>query len=199
MLTMADRFSPEQVREYTQLIHEGGHNLLRLINQILDLTKLSAGRYELRRVRIDAGAALWSAYSSFEAKAAAKNLIVDADAALDLVVEADEGAFSAMLAHLLDNAVRFTPAGGRIDLSVKRDGNRIAVRVADNGPGVAEDDIARILRPFEQGGRGMADHTSGAGLGLTLVNAFADAHGGSLAIESGAGKGFAATIALPAA
>jgi len=199
MLSMADRFNAEQVREYTKLIHEGGHNLLRLINQILDLTKLSAGRYELRRTRIDAGAALWAAYSSVEAKAAAKNLSVDVSADLDHAIEADEIAFTTMLSHLLDNAVSFTPAGGRIDLSVTRDGNRICLRIADNGPGVAEDDIARILRPFEQGGRSMSDHTSGAGLGLTLVKAFAEAHGGSLAIESGEGRGFAAIIALPAA
>ncbi|HTT96702.1 MAG TPA: PAS-domain containing protein [Rhizomicrobium sp.] len=199
MLSMADRFTPDQVREYTTLIHEGGHNLLRLINQILDLTKLSAGRYELRRARIDAGAALWSAYGSFEAKAAARNLTVEVSAALDFVVDADEAVFSGMLAHLLDNAVNFTPAGGRIDLSVMRDGDRICIRVADNGPGVAQDDIARILLPFEQGGRGMTDHTSGAGLGLTLVHAFAEAHGGALAIESAAGNGFTATISLPAA
>jgi two-component system cell cycle sensor histidine kinase PleC len=199
MLSMADRFTPDQVREYTKLIHEGGHNLLRLINQILDLTKLSAGRYELRRVRIDAGATLWSAYSGVEARAAAKSQTVEVSADLDFVVDADEGVFSGMLGHLLDNAVNFTPAGGRIELSVARHGDRILVRVADNGPGVAEDDIARILRPFEQGGRGMTDHTSGAGLGLTLVKAFAEAHNGSLAIESGAGKGFTATIAMPAA
>jgi cell cycle sensor histidine kinase DivJ len=104
-----------------------------------------------------------------------------------------------MLSYLVDNAVTFTPAGGMIDLSVAREGGMISVRIADNGPGVAEEDIARILRPFEQGGRGMSDHTSGAGLGLTLVKAFAEAHGGSLLIESAPDKGFAAIIALPAA
>jgi two-component system cell cycle sensor histidine kinase PleC len=199
MLSMADRFSAEQVREYTKLIHEGGHNLLRLINQILDLTKLSAGRYELFRTRIDAGAALWSAYSAFEAKAAAKNLTVEVSASLDFVIDADESAFAAMLSYLVENAVTFTQAGGTIDLSVTREAGKIFVRIADNGPGVAEEDIARILRPFEQGGRGMSDHTSGAGLGLTLVKAFAEAHGGSLLIESAPDKGFAAIIALPAA
>jgi signal transduction histidine kinase len=199
MLTMADRFDAEQVREYTKLIHEGGHNLLRLINQILDLTKLSAGRYELFRTRFDVGAALWSASSAFEAKAAAKNLTGEVSASLDFVIDADEGAFAAMLSYLIENAVTFTQAGGAIDLSVAREDGKVFVRIADNGPGVPEEDIARILRPFEQGGRGMSDHTSGAGLGLTLVKAFAEAHSGSLTIESAPSKGFAAIIALPAA
>jgi two-component system cell cycle sensor histidine kinase PleC len=199
MLSMGSRLSDEQVKEYSALIHAGGHNLLRLINQIIDLTKLSAGRYELRRTRMDTGAAVWAAYSAFEAKAAAKTLTVDVDATLDFVVEADEAAFASMLSCLIENAISFTQAGGRVDLSVKSDGSRVRVRVADNGPGVAEDDIARILRPFEQGGRGMADHTSGAGLGLTLVKAFAEAHGGSLAIESGETQGFAAIVSLPVA
>ena len=199
MLSMADRFTPEQVREYTSLIHAGGHNLLRLINQILDLTKLSAGRYELHRTRFDAGAVVWSAYSAFEAKALAKGLTIEATTTDQFALDADETVFGAMVSHLVDNAVNFTPSGGRIELSLVREDNRICVRVADNGAGVAEDDIARILLPFEQGGRGMTDHTSGAGLGLTLVKAFAEAHGGALTIQSGAGKGFTATIALPAA
>jgi two-component system, cell cycle sensor histidine kinase PleC len=199
LLSMGERFGPEQVKEYAGLIHDGGQNLLRLINQILDLTKLSAGRYELRRTRIDAGAALWSACGAFEAEAAVRSLTMDVSAPSGHIVDADETALAAMLSHLIENAVRFTPEGGRIVLSVSGDDGTIALRIADNGPGVAEEDIARILLPFEQGGRGMADHTSGAGLGLTLTKAFAEAHGGTLAIESGMGKGFTATITLPAA
>jgi signal transduction histidine kinase len=198
MLAMADRFSPDQVKEYAGLIHEGGRNLLRLINQILDLTKLSAGRYELRRVQLDAGAMLWSAHGAFEAKARAKEIAIDTThVPSGLLVEADENALQLMVFQLVENAVSFTQKGGAVGLAALREGERVLVRVADNGPGV--DDVARILRPFEQGGRGTTDHTSGAGLGLTLVKAFAEAHGGSLAIESAPGRGFTATIALPAA
>lgn len=198
LLSMSERFGPEQVKEYAGLIHDGGQNLLRLINQILDLTKLSAGRYELHRGRVDAGAVLWTVYSAFAARIAAKNLTVDVDAPLEITVDADEAAFATMLTHLVENAVRFTPEGGRIALSVSRENATIVVRIADNGPGIAEEDIARILLPFEQGGRSMADHTSGGGLGLTLTKAFAEAHGGALLIESAAGKGFIASISLPA-
>jgi signal transduction histidine kinase len=200
MLSMADRFGPEQVKEYAGLIHDGGRNLLRLINQILDLTKLSAGRYELRRTRLDAGAMLWAAHGAFEARAKEKAVALDAEgAAIGHLVDADETVLQSIVFQLVDNAVSFTRSGDRIALFAAPDGERIRIGVRDTGPGVSADDIARILRPFEQGGRGTTDHTGGAGLGLTLVKAFAEAHGGSLEIASGTGEGFQATIVLPAA
>jgi two-component system, cell cycle sensor histidine kinase PleC len=199
MLTMGERFSPEQVKEYAGLIHDGGRNLLRLINQILDLTKLSAGRYELRPGPVDAGALLWTAHAGAEPRARAKSVAIETDVPPGLAVQADESAFGQMVVHLVDNAVAFTNEGGRIALTGARDGEMVRVRVADNGPGVPKEDIARILLPFEQGGRSAATHTAGAGLGLTLVKAFAEAQGGQLVVESDEGKGFAATIVLPAA
>jgi signal transduction histidine kinase len=198
MRTMPGRCNEEQVKEYAGLIHEGGRNLLRLINQILDLTKLSAGRYELRRERLDAGATLWAACGAFEARARDKQIALDAGAApFGLMVDADESAFTTSVFQLVENAVSFTQAGGAVSLSAARVGGMVQVKVSDNGPGV--DDVARILLPFEQGGRGTTDHTGGAGLGLTLVKAFSEAHGGSFKIDSAPGKGFTATIALPCA
>ena len=197
---MAGQFDTGQVQEYASLIHSGGQNLLRLINQILDLTRIAGGRYELRRERLDVGGALWAARDSYGDRAAAKNIAIEIDAGpFSLAVEADETVFGQMIAQLMNNAVTFTPAGGTIRLSVcGRDGH-VHLCVADNGPGVAPEDLARILEPFEQGGRSASDHTDGAGLGLTLTKAFAELHGGSLKIESEPGKGFAATITLPAA
>jgi signal transduction histidine kinase len=196
--SMADRVGPEQVKEYAGLIHHGGQNLLRLINQILDLTKISAGRYELRRTNVDAGSLLWLAKGEFEARAQEKSIVIDADCCpVGLFVHADENALAAMTRALIDNAVNFTQQGGVVRLSVSKDGNAVKIRVCDNGPGVAEGDLERILLPFEQGGRGTTDHSDGAGLGLTLVKAFSELHGGALKIESA--DGFTATIELPAA
>ncbi len=107
--------------------------------------------------------------------------------------------FGQMVGHLLDNAIAFTQEGGRIVLSAAAQGGRVRLAVADNGPGVAPQNLARILEPFEQAGCATTDHAAGAGLGLTLVKAFAELHGGSLAIESAPGRGFTATIDLPAA
>jgi two-component system cell cycle sensor histidine kinase PleC len=197
MLTMGDRFSPEQVKEYAGLIHEGGHNLLRLINQILDLTKLSAGRYELHRTKVDAGAVMWSAFGAHEPRAAAKRVTLDANAVpVGLGVDADESVLTAIIFQLVDNAVSFTQSGGEVLLSAKMEPGHVVLRIADNGPGVK--DIQRILLPFEQGGQSTTDHTGGAGLGLTLVKAFTEAHGGTFTIDSAPGKGFTATVTLPA-
>jgi two-component system cell cycle sensor histidine kinase PleC len=200
LIQMAERFDADQTREYATLIHAGGHNLLRLINNILDLTRIAAAKFEPRLVRIDAGGALWIAKDSYAERAEAKRLTIDADGCpVGLIVEADENAFNQMVAQLLDNAVAFTPEGGTITLGARRSAGRVLLRIADNGPGVGTDDLARILEPFEQVGRSTTDHAHGAGLGLTLVKAFAELHGGTLHIESAPGQGFAATIDLPAA
>ena len=196
---LSDTLTPVQIREYAALIHQGGANLLKMLNQIMDLTKISAGRYDLRKVRLDAGNVLWQARENFSARAQARQINVDAeDCPRGAAVDADETVFSAMVNALLDNALTFTPDGGQIWLSVKSEGDQVAISVADNGPGVAEQDLKRILEPFEHAGRSQ-DHANGAGLGLTLVNAFAELHKGRLEIESGTGKGFRATLMMPKA
>jgi signal transduction histidine kinase len=194
--SLANNAKPEQIREYAELIHQGGKNLLRLINQILDLTKISAGRYELRRQPMDACTGLRLARETYEERAAAKNIHIESTSCESgLMVDVDEAVYGTMLGQLVENAVYFTQAGGEVRLTAERRGERIVISVSDNGPGVPPEDLERILAPFEQGG----DHTSGAGLGLTLVKAFAELHGGSLTVESAAGKGFTAMIELPAA
>src|SRR5262249_229417 len=105
---MAEGMAPEQVREYAALIHAGGHNLLKLIHNILDLTKLASGRFEMRPVRIDVGAALWRAKDASDAQAMARDIAIDADACpIGLVVRADEIAFGQIVSQLLDNALAF--------------------------------------------------------------------------------------------
>jgi signal transduction histidine kinase len=188
------------VREYAGLIHAGGSNLLRLINHILDLTKLAGGKYEPQRRHIDVGDALWNARNSYGDRAAAKAMTIDAgDCRPGLTVEADEHAFEQIVNHLVDNAVSHGRRGGTVRLSAERASGRVRFRVADDGPGVAREDLARILEPFEQVGRTTSDHSHGTGLGLTLAKAFAELHGGTLAIASTAGEGFTATVELPAA
>jgi two-component system cell cycle sensor histidine kinase PleC len=197
---LADSAGPDQIREYAGLIHIGGQNLLRMLNQILDLTKISAGRYELNRQTIDTGLSLWSLKDRYDGVAAEREIVLMVEnAGPGLCVEADESAYNAMLGNLIENAVAFTPSGGTVTLSAARNGDRVAITVADDGPGVAAADLPRILEPFEQGGRSTHDHSAGAGLGLTLVKAFTELHGGTLTLTSDTGKGFAATVCLPVA
>jgi two-component system cell cycle sensor histidine kinase PleC len=198
MLAMKGRLSEDQVQEYTTLIHDGGRNLLRLINQILDLTKLSAGQYELYRATIDAGAVLASVHSDFEARAAARRIALELDAAPGHIVDADDTALVTILTQLVVNAVSYTQDGGTVRLSVSRDGGSVCLRISDNGPGVAPEEIARLLMPFEQGGRSIADHAAGAGLGLTIAKALTEAHGGTFTVDSAVDQGFHVTVTLPA-
>ncbi|HWY64393.1 MAG TPA: PAS-domain containing protein [Rhizomicrobium sp.] len=200
METLADNMSPAQIREYAGLVHQGGDNLLKIINQIMDLTKISAGRYDLRRMPVDAGAVLWLARDAFLHRATARGIAIDADnCPVGLMADADEAVLTAMVHSLLDNAVTFT-TGKCITLSATALEGGIAVTVEDDGGGVPAQDLARILEPFEHAGRGEgAEHAKGAGLGLTVVKAFAELHGGWLELDSSIGEGFKATVTLPAA
>ncbi len=195
-----DTLAPEKVLEYAELIHAGGHNLLRLLNQILDLTRIAGGRYDLRRERLDARQIVRDVQDNFAERARAKSIaFVDGGCAPGVMVDADEGALRAMLGQLTDNAINFTQSGGAVEFMVNRSGPRVRFVVSDNGPGVTPQDLERILEPFEQVGRGTSDHQGGAGLGLTLAKALAELHGGSLVVESVAGQGFTAMLELPSA
>jgi len=201
MATLADNLSPAQIREYAGLVHQGGANLLKIINQIMDLTKISAGRYDLRRMPVDAGSVLWLARDVYLSRATARGIAIDTDnCPVGLMADADEAVFTAMVHSLLDNAVTFTN-GGRITLTAAATEGGIAVTVEDDGIGVPQEDLARILEPFEHGGGRSegSEHAKGAGLGLTLVKAFAELHGGWLELDSKLGEGFKATVILPAA
>jgi cell cycle sensor histidine kinase DivJ len=200
MATLADNLSPAQIREYAGLVHQGGNNLLKIINQIMDLTKISAGRYDLRRMPVDTGGVLWTARDIFLSRAAARGITIDADLCpAGLMADVDESVLTAMVHNLLDNAVTFS-SGNRITLSAYPTESGVAVTVEDDGAGVAPEDLARIQEPFEHAGRGEgSEHAKGAGLGLTLVKAFAELHGGWLDLDSRLGEGFRATVTVPAA
>src|SRR5579885_2384891 len=190
------RFTSQQITDYAELIHAGGQNLLRLINQIMDLTKIAAGKFRLERAGVDAGLALSDARDAALPRASEKSIaLLMEDLAGPYMVHADAMALRTMIRHLVENAVTFTQPRGEVRLSLKQVGGRVHITVADNGPGVDEAELRRILLPFEQGGA--RHHGHGAGLGLTLVKALAELHGGALSIESVLGEGFTATLELP--
>ncbi|HTO40899.1 MAG TPA: PAS-domain containing protein [Rhizomicrobium sp.] len=191
------QWSPEKIEEYAGLIHTGGHNLLRLLNQILDLTRIAGGRYAVYRARLDGGAILRAMPDCFAERARAKSIRIDvSDCAPGVLADADESALRVILSQLIDNALTFTPAGGTIRLQAVSANARVRFVVADTGPGVAAADLARILEPFEQGARSISDHQGGAGLGLTLAKALAELQGGGLTVQSAEGEGFTAVVEL---
>jgi cell cycle sensor histidine kinase DivJ len=113
-----------------------------------------------------------------------------------LEVDADRRAIKQIVLNLVSNALKFTPAGGSVSVSLAAAGEALEIAVADSGVGIAPEDLERLGRPYEQAGD-TADRTRGTGLGLSLVKAFATLHGGDMAIESRLGEGTAVTVRLP--
>jgi len=188
---------PDRYAEYSQLIHESGAHLLELINDVLDLSKIEADSYRLERERFDARDAIESVLKLMRSQAdeAGVTLISTAPDRM-LGVEADKRALKQIVLNLLSNALKFTPAGGEVRLSLGEADGALEIVVSDTGVGIAPEDLVRLGRPYEQAGD--ADTRAlGTGLGLSLVRAFAGLHDGSMSLESTLGEGTAVTVRLP--
>jgi len=190
----------EQQIKTLRAIEESGRHLLDLINDILDLSKIEAGRLELQMSLVIVSDMCQSSLRMIKQVAQKKKLLVSFDmdpAATKL--QADNRRLKQMLVNLLSNAVKFTPVGGSIGLQVRGDAERRVVNFAvwDTGIGIAPEDLSRLFRPFVQLDSRLAREYSGTGLGLSLVHRMADMHGGSMSVESEPGKGSRFTISLP--
>jgi signal transduction histidine kinase/ActR/RegA family two-component response regulator len=183
--------------EYLRDILNSGRHLLELLNEILDLSKVEAGRMELEPVTFSVRGALEYCSSMVRERAARHGItvVVTVDSGLDMIEECDELRFKQVLLNLLSNAVKFTPDGGRVEVSAVRRGDSVAVTVADNGPGIPPEDRERIFDSFQQGRRG-AQREEGTGLGLTLCRRIVDLLGGTMWLETevGAGSLFGFTV-----
>jgi signal transduction histidine kinase/CheY-like chemotaxis protein len=183
--------------EYVRDIWTSGRHLLELLNEILDLSKVEAGQMVLEQSIFSVPTALESALSMVRERAASHAITLDLDVAPDVdVVEADELRFKQVVLNLVSNAVKFTPDGGRVAVSARRQGRQLLVAVADNGPGIPESDRERIFESFQQGGRG-APKAEGTGLGLTLSRRIVQLFGGRLWLESELGRGTTFTFTVP--
>ena len=195
------RVSPPRYRDYAEDIHGSAVHLLSLINDILDLSKAEAGKLVIAEAAVDLAAAAEAARRLVAVRAAASHIALRLQAAPNLPpLNADARMVKQMILNLLSNAIKFTPAGGSVTLQAGRDGaGALFVAVADTGPGIDPAEIPRILEPYgraETAERGAAE---GTGLGLTLVKAMIEAHGGALEIESKVGAGSTFTLRFPAA
>ena len=188
---------PERYLEYANLIHEAGGHLLDLINDVLDMSKIEAERFDLARERFDAREPVSAALRLIRLQAHDKGVDLHAALPADLVpVEADKRALKQMALNLLSNAVKFTPRHGSVTLTLERRAEVLELSVADTGVGLSATDLERIGRPYEQAGE--ADQRKrGTGLGLSLVRSMAELHGGQLTIESTLGEGSVFTLRLP--
>ncbi|MFC9918332.1 hybrid sensor histidine kinase/response regulator [Agromyces binzhouensis] len=184
--------------EYLRDILSSGRHLLQLLNDILDLSKVEAGQMELSTSRFSVRSAIEYAISMVRERAAMHGLTLTLEIAADVDgIDSDELRFKQVLLNLLSNAVKFTPDGGRIAVTAGRQGDDLAVAVADDGNGIPPDDRERIFESFQQGRRG-AQSEEGTGLGLTLCRRIVALLGGRMWLESevGVGSTFGFTVPL---
>ncbi len=189
----------EPYKEYVGDIRESGSHLLRIINDILDLSKAAAGKMTLEEDHLSPGDIAAGVCRLMRHRTEAARLDLTLHVADDLpALWADERKLKQMLLNLLSNAVKFTEPGGRISVAVElasADGLRIAVR--DTGVGIAQDQIAHVLEPFAQADGTLSRKADGTGLGLPLVKAMIELHGGRLVLESEPGAGTTTTLVFP--
>ena len=188
---------PPKYAEYAEMIHDAGSHLLALINDVLDISKIEAERYELHREPIDARDAVSSALRLTRLQADREGISLRGLLPTDpLDADADPRAVKQIVLNLISNALKFTPQGGSVTVSAQGYGEELELVVSDTGVGIAEGDLQRIGRPYEQAGD-VAQKTRGTGLGLSLVRALAELHGGSMLIESRLGEGTSVTVRMP--
>jgi cell cycle sensor histidine kinase DivJ len=192
-------FGPLQDRyaDYGQLIHESGSHLLELINDVLDMSKIEAERFELAREEFDARDAVTGVLRLMRGQADRAGVQLRGLISREpLEVTADRRAIKQIVLNLISNALKFTPKPGSVTVTVRADGPMLELIVADTGVGIAADDLQRLGRPYEQAG-GVDQRAAGTGLGLSLVRAFAELHGGTMSLESHLGEGTTVTVRLP--
>jgi signal transduction histidine kinase/cbb3-type cytochrome oxidase subunit 3 len=185
--------------EYARDIHSSGTHLLSLINDVLDMSKIEAGRYTIHPERLDGAEMLRSCARLVRVRASEAGITLGIGVAQELPLEADARALKQVLLNLLTNAIKFTPAGGRVNLSAGRERNGIVFTVADTGVGISAEDLPRIGRRFEQVDNSLTRKGEGTGLGLALSRALVELHRGTLEIESAVGEGTTVSVWLPVA
>ena len=187
-------------REYINDIHQSGQHLLSLIDDVLDMSRIEAGRFELHEEAVDLAAAAGEALSLVRPIADKNSVsLFSGDLSLLPLIHADERAVKQMLVNLLANAIKFTPSGGSVRLSTRLGGDgELALSVADTGVGMNPREIEDSVVPFVQVDSRLARRSAGSGLGLPITKRLIEMHGGRLLLESAPGKGTSATLFFPA-
>jgi two-component system, cell cycle sensor histidine kinase DivJ len=188
----------QRYRDYARMIHESGEHLLHVVNDILDMSKIEAGKFKLVKEPLDIASLVQSCAEVMRHAAEERRLTLLAEVPPGLPeLVADRRACKQMLLNVIANAVKFTDAGGWVHVSARAEGDMIALVVADNGIGIAEQDLPKLGNPFVQTDSAYNRSHDGAGLGLSVVNGLVRLHGGRLEIASKLGEGTTATVTLP--
>lgn len=187
----------EKYDEYCRDIRSSGNYLLSLINDMLDMSRIEAGRMRLSTKEIEVDLAIKKALVLVTEMARAKNLELTVHTLPDATVPADERALQQILVNLLENAVKFTPAGGHVSVRTRSAGDAINIYVEDRGIGIPREALAKLGRPFEQVENEASRSRQGSGLGLAIARSLSELHGGGLRIRSQPGVGTIVLVHLP--
>jgi signal transduction histidine kinase len=184
--------------DYVRDIHAAGGHLLSLVDDILDLSRLSSGGRQLDLGPVDLAAALGAAASMVSANARSRGVALSFDRPeTGVTVLADERAVRQVALNLLTNAIKFTPSGGRVTMRIEVGERSVVFEVADTGAGIPSDQLDAVFRPFHQVSAVQSRDHGGAGLGLAICRALLDLHGGGIGLESRPGDGTRARAWLP--
>ncbi len=188
----------EKQKRFIGHIHKDSMHLLELINDVLDLSKIEAGRLRLHREVFDVGACIEETLASIRPAAAAKSIPIESDIAVSTAIHADRVRLKQILYNLLSNAVKFTTERGRIRLEAHHEGEMLEISVIDTGIGIPRDQQEAIFDKFYQVGATTKGVREGTGLGLAITKALVEEHGGRMFLSSDIGKGstFTFTIAI---
>jgi two-component system CheB/CheR fusion protein len=189
----------EQQKRFVSLIREGASHLLQVINEILDVSKLKAGHFVLSRSVFPAAGAVAEVVRALQPAAAARGLQIKSELSAELLLDADRTRFKQILYNLLNNAVKFTPAAGKIWVEAGLLDGRVWLSVCDTGVGIAAQDHEAIFQEFKQVGTSVRGLREGTGLGLAITKRLVEQHGGEIRVASEPGKGSRFTVLLPAA
>ncbi len=194
---MFGNLGSEKYAEYCHDILTSGHYLLEVINDILDMSKIEAGRMKLDMEPLDLSQTLAESLRVVSGRADDKHLTLGTDIEGTVPVVADRRAIKQIIVNLLSNAVKFTPDGGSVTVRCRRRRNAVVLMIADSGIGIAPQSLARLGKPFEQVESQLTKTYHGSGLGLAIAKSLANLHGGSMKLRSKLGAGTVVCVTLP--
>ncbi len=189
----------EKIADYAATISASGEHLLALINDLLDMSKIEAGRFDLEEETVSVAKAIDEIVSLIRLQADAKGIKLIVDRSMsESIIKVDPKALRQVLLNILSNAVKFTNEGGRVVIAVGAGAaGALDIRISDNGIGIAADAIERVFRPFERIQSGLAHKVEGTGLGLSIARGLMLLHGGNIILESSVGEGTTAIVIVP--
>lgn len=188
----------EQRVEYTDMINQSGNQLLNVVDDLMNMSRLEAGRFEICHSEFDLNGILSSSVGIMRPSAEQAGVDVAVDFAdEELKVNADPRALRQIILNLLSNAIKFTPSGGRTVVSTDTHGGLVELTVADDGIGIPPDALPKITNSFVQADNGLDRQHQGTGLGLSIVKGLVELHGGAITIDSRVGNGTRVAISLP--